>query len=187
MPNLKSFQDYCQFYGITHYADRESYRSINTLWSFIHRCITRNKLAFPNYETFMDYLFQCHDTATNQYKFTYWFIIREFQRYQLNAELFAMESKTFMTRLKGYSHSRGCKNLKDLKTNCTAFLKRMRIGDNVDEDTRDFIIMARYVCDYLEQTPDGSPPVIPAYLFVSATTPSATIPSAPLPLHSGVI
>ena len=170
MPNLKSFQDYCQFYDITHYADRQSYRRINSLWSLIHNEIKRSKLAFPNYESFMDYLIHCHNTVENKYKFTYWAIIREFQRYQINAEIFATEYTQFMNRLKGYSLSRGCKNLIQLKNNCTIFLKHMRVGEKVDEDTRDFIIMSRYICDYLEQTPDGSPPEIPADLFASIKT-----------------
>ena len=162
---LQSFQDYCRHFDIYHYADRETYKNINALWALIRKRIERLHLVFPNYETFIDYLTNTYNTVPNKYKFMYWTIIREFQRFQVNMDEFVQNYKPLMVRLKGYSHARECKNMDELKKECSHFLKRMRIGDNTDEDTRDFIIMARYICDYLEMTPDNSPAEIPVDLF----------------------
>ena len=157
------FQDYCRYYKITHYADRKTYEKINWLWAFVHKRIKQKKLLFPNYDSLMDYLMDTHDAVPDNYKFLYQSVIREFKSFQFKYDEFIDNYKAYMTRLKGYAHNRKSKNLDELKQECINYLKRMRLGDNANEETRDFIIMAAYICDYLTITPED----IPSDLFVS--------------------
>ena len=157
------FQDYCRYYKITHYADRKTYEKLNWVWAFVHKRIHRKKLTFPNYDNFMDYLIDTADSVPDKYKFLYQSVIREFKSFQFKYDEFIDNYKVYMTRLKGYAHHRKSKNLEELKNECINFLKRMRVGNNTDEETRDFIIMATYICDYLAISPEE----IPSDLFAT--------------------
>jgi CRISPR/Cas system CSM-associated protein Csm2 small subunit len=162
--NDSSFQDYCKYFDIRHYGDRKTYENINWLWKFISNNINYQKIL--DYNDLIDVLIQCHTNAANNRKVYYQSIIMEFQAFQNKYEEYIANYSNLMTRLKGYSHHRKCKNLDELKQECSHFLKRMRLGDNVDEETREFIIIARYICDYLEITPED----IPSDFFITTTT-----------------
>lgn len=154
------FEDFCAFYGVRHYADKRTYDSINSIWKIIHKKMQKDQLLFPNYELFMNYLRDEHDTVESKYKFIYWYVINEFTKYQINIEQYAENSKKYNIRLVGYSKINKCSNMRELKLSLTARIKRLKIDGNdfKMEQKRDFLITARYICDYLEDFPEDIPP-----------------------------
>lgn len=166
-----TFEEFCTFYSVNHYADRASYQKINVIWAVIYKKLA--PLGIPvNYNALMDYLQEEHERVPSTQKFLYYTILREFQRFQINAEIFAEKYKDYMARLRGYSHARKCQDMATLKRELKGYLKRMKVSDDhatdktigvsigkqgVPTETRDFIIMARYICDYLEITSDEIP------------------------------
>jgi hypothetical protein len=147
------FQDFCKLAGINHYADSKTYESINIIWKIIYDKIDPLRLPHQlNYESIMNYLNLEYTRAQPSYRYIYYSIIQEFQKYQINAELFAAKYTEYMGRLKGYSRSRRCYDINHLKSELDEYLKKMKVdNDHVRASTRDFIIMSRYICDYLEE------------------------------------
>jgi len=178
------FKCICAFYGIHHYADEESYKSINSVFNILLK--TNNTLLeSKNYDELIYKLEYSYEQVKPKYKFIYQYIYNEFNKYQIYAKNYFENSKEFNIRLIGYSRSRGCTNMKQLKKKLDKNLKTIKLKenliaktDNSSEDTfngfiaahvnefekrRDFIITARYVCDFLEETPD----FIPKNLFIN--------------------
>ena len=154
-----TFEDFCKFYGIRHYADKRTYDSINSIWNIIHKKMQKDQFLFTNYELFMNYLHNVHDTIESKYKFSYWYIINEFTKYKINIELYFQNFKNYNKRLIGYSKNNKCRNIRELKLSLTARIKRLKI-DGTDfemEQKYDFLIMVRYICDYLQDFPDDIP------------------------------
>ena len=113
----------------------------------------------------MNYLNEEHDTAQPEFKFIHCYIINEFYNYQTNMNLYFQNFKDYNKRLIGYSKNNNCYNMQTLKQSLNGRIKRIKADKNNDdmENTRKFLIMARYVCDYLEDFPED----IPTELFIS--------------------
>jgi hypothetical protein len=159
MDKPDTFQDFCAVIGIKHYADTKTYENINFVWKIIHSRLEKQGVSFKiNYESFVNYLKVECAKAVNTEKYFYNYILQEIQRYQSNAEIFGANYPNYMLRLKGYSKSRKCENMNKLKYELDRYLKRVKFNsEHVKENTREFIIMARYICDYLEETPEDIP------------------------------
>lgn len=158
--NPVTFQDFCKIIGIRHYADSKTYEKINFIWSIIYKEIEKKNVLpyLLNYGSLVNYLnIEYSKVDTNQV-YTYYYILQEFQRYQINAEIFAANYAEFMGRFKGYVKARKCESMNKLKEELDRYLARMKVDrEHVSENTRDFIIMARYICDYLEEYPSDIP------------------------------
>ena len=113
----------------------------------------------------MNYLNEEHDTAQPEFKFIHCYIINEFYNYQTNMNLYFQNFKDYNKRLIGYSKNNNCYNMQELKKSLNGRIKRIKADKNNDdmENTRKFLIMARYVCDYLADFPED----IPTELFNS--------------------
>jgi hypothetical protein len=153
------FEEYCNFYGIRHYGDKKTYYDINLLWMLVHDKMNAKQLQFSNYELLINYLQTEFENAQTEYKFIYWYVINQFNKYQSNADIYFQNFKEYNKRIIGYSKSRNCNNMKQLKQILESNIKRLKTNVNNDdeENKRQFIIMARYICDYLEESPDDVP------------------------------
>ena len=154
-----TFQDFCNFYGVHHYGDKKTYTNINSIWKPIHKTIQKKQLLFPNFEQLINYLNTEYTNSQPEYKFMHWYIINEFHKYQVNFELYFKNLQNYNKRLIGYSKARNCHNMKELKLSLTEKIKRIKTDgtDNNLENKREFLIMARYICDYLEDFPEDMP------------------------------
>ena len=153
------FEDFCNFYGVRHYGDKKTYSNINSIWKLIHKTMKTKQLLFPNIEQLINYLNTEHDVAPPKFKFIHWYIINEFNKYQTNINLYFQNFKNYNKRLIGYSKSRKCNNMQALKMNLNGSIKRIKTDGTDDnmENKREFLIMARYICDYLEDFPEDVP------------------------------
>jgi len=164
------FEDFCNFYGIRHYGDKKTYTNINSIWKLIYKTMQNKQLLFPNFELLINYLNAEHDAAEPKFKFIHWYIINEFHKYQTNINLYFENFKDYNKRLIGYSKSRKCHNMHILKISLNGSIKRIKTdgtdgADDNMESKREFLIMARYICDYLEDFPEE----IPTELFNSTS------------------
>ena len=159
------FKEFCNFYGVRHYGDKQTYNKINSIWKLIHKKIQINQLLFPNFEMFINYLKAEHDTAQPKFKFIHWYIINEFYKYQANVELYFQNLKVYNKRLIGYSNINNCHNMNELKQSLHGKLKRIKtdVKDDTMKNKSEFLIMESYICDYLEDFPEE----IPTELFIS--------------------
>ena len=159
-----SFEEFCKFYGIHHYGDKKTYERINSVCKLVYKKMQEEHLLFPNFEMLIDYLHQEHEAAPVKYKFIYWYAIEQFYAYQTNAMLYAENYKEYNIRMIGFSRHHKCHTMRELKQCLDETLKRLKTNpnDEVKEKRRQFIIMARYICDYLEEYPDE----IPKDLFI---------------------
>lgn len=155
-----TFEDFCEFYDIRHYGDRQTYNSINSIWKSIYKKMQKHQVLFPNYALFMNYLQNEHDKVESKYKFIHWYVINEFHRYHSNIKLYFQNFKNYNKRLVGYSKINNCQNIQELKLNLSERIKRIKYIDTNNEsmvNKRDFLILARYICDYLEDFPEEIP------------------------------
>lgn len=156
-----TFEDFCNFYKVRHYSDKKTYNNINSIWKLIYKYknMQKKKLLFPNFEMFINYLKDEYETAEPKYKFIYWYIINEFYKYQTNANLYFQNLKDYNKRLIGYSKSRNCQNMPELKQRLKENLKRIKADreDYIIDEKRTFLIMSCYICDYLEDFPEEIP------------------------------
>jgi hypothetical protein len=152
------FQDFCKFYNIYHYGNQQTYKNINYFWEPIYNKMRNKGLLFPSYDLFINYLREEYEKADNLHKFSYQYIINHFYDFQIKYEIFINNYNSYMNRLQIYSKIHKCKNIKELKCVLERFIKRIIIGnEKVNEDKLEFAIMARYICDYLECTPEDIP------------------------------
>ncbi len=158
MSSYGSFEDFCKSNGIRHYGDDKTYSGIESMWKRLCEIMQGKQGSFTNSEQLISYIITEHDIADSN-KYIYWYIINEFDKYRANAELYSENFKDYNKRLVGYSRSRGCKNMNDLKKSLSDSIKKMKTdGANTKlERRRDFLIMARYICDYLEDFPEDIP------------------------------
>jgi len=169
MTNLPiKFEEFCNFYGVRHYGDKKTYSNINFIWKLIHKKIQKKQIFFPNFELLINYLNTEHDAAKPKFKFIHWYIINEFHKYQTNINIYFENFKDYNKRLIGYSKSRNCHNMQELKMSLYGSIKRLKTDgtDGTDdklENKREFLIMARYICDYYDDFPED----IPKELFIS--------------------
>lgn len=154
-----TFEDFCNFYGVRHYGDTKTYNNINSMWKLIHKKMRHQQLLFHNFELFINYLNVEHDTAEPKFKFIHWYIINEFNKYQTNVNIYFQNLKDYNKRLIGYSKIRNCHNMQELKQVLNGNIKRIKADTNDDDmdRKRKFLIMARYICDYLEDFPEDIP------------------------------
>lgn len=154
-----TFEEFCSFYGIRHYGDRQTYNSINSIWKLIYKKMQKHQVLFPNFELFMNYLRDEHDAVEPKFKFIHWYVINEFHRYKTYVELYFQNFKNYNKRLIGYSRSNKCQNMRELKLSLSGRIKRIKV-DTLDDsmvNKREFLILARYICDYLEDFPEDIP------------------------------
>jgi hypothetical protein len=153
------FQDFCKFYKIRHYGNKQTYNNINSIWKLIHKKMQTQNLLFPNFEMFINYLKVEHDSSQPKFKFIHWYIINEFYKYQANVELYFQNFQNYNKRLIGYSNSNNCHNMRELKQSLHGRIKRIKadIIDDTMKNKSEFLIMARYICDYLEDFPEEIP------------------------------
>ena len=154
-----TFEDFCNFYGVRHYGDKQTYNNINSIWKLIYKKMRNKQLLFPTFELFINYLNAEHDTAQPKIKFIHWYIINEFYKYQTNVHLYFQNVRDYNKRLIGYSKSRNCHNMQDLKVILNGSIKRIKADkhDVDNERKREFLIISRYICDYLEDFPEETP------------------------------
>jgi hypothetical protein len=152
------FEEYCNFYGVCHYGDKKTYNSINSIWKLIHKNM-QQQLIFPNFELFINYLQTEHDNALPNFKFIHSYVINQFNKYQSNAIIYYSNFKEYNKRLIGYSSVRKCQNMNELKKHIDSNIKRLKPDsyDKTNEEKREFLIIARYICDYLEEYPENMP------------------------------
>lgn len=153
---LITFEDFYTFYGVRHYGDKQTYNSINLIWKLIFEKINQYKIIFLNFEQLMNYLYNKYDSAEPNFRFMYWYVINEFNRYQSNVELYYQDINKYNNRLIGYCKTNKCHNLRKLKQNLDARIKKINV--NTLERTRNFLIFSRYICDYFEDFPEEIPP-----------------------------
>jgi hypothetical protein len=162
-----TFEEFSNFYGVRHYGDKKTYSNINSFWKLIYKKMQQKQLLFPNFELFMNYLNSEYDDAQPKYKFIHWYIINEFNKYQTNINIYFENFKEYNKRLTGFSKNNKCHNMIELKACLKVRIKRIKT-DGTDEQIerkRNFLMMACYICDYLEDFPEEIPPG----LFVSST------------------
>ena len=73
--------------------------------------------------------------------------------------IYFQNCKDYNKRLIGYSRNNNCPNMQELKKSLNGRIKRIKadINDETMESKRAFLIMARYICDYLEDFPKDTP------------------------------
>jgi hypothetical protein len=155
----RTFNDFCKMYGIRHYADERTYKAIESSWRLIYKKMKANGVVFSDYMELMNYLWDEHDASEPKYRFIHWYIISEFGKYQSTINQYAQHQEHYNIRLIGYAAKRTCKNIKDLQRCLNASIKRVQIDDKEPStmDARDFLLTARYICDYLQDYPEDTP------------------------------
>lgn len=151
------FEEFCNFYGVYHYGAKHTYNNINTIWKMINKKMQKHQLLFPNFELFINYLKEEYETVQAEYKFIHLYIINEFNKYQINAEKYFQNFNNYNKRLIGYSKKNNCRNMNDLKQSLNGRIKRIKYDSNDDDDKEsknEFLVIARYICDYIEEFPE---------------------------------
>lgn len=155
-----TFKYYCKKLNIIHYSTRGKYLEIEKHWELIFQEIKKNNINITDYHQLIDYLQQQYHSIDYTKKFCYENIIRELSNYSRLAVEFSANMKNYIYRLKAYAKHRNCTTMEEIKHELDSVMKRFSVS--IDEnskntyDTQEWLIISRYICDYLEYD-DGQP------------------------------
>jgi hypothetical protein len=117
-----------------------------------------NNIKFDTFNDIITYLYQTMNSVSLSKKFNYEYIIRELTNYGSLANEFASNYKDYIRRLQIYAKTRNCNNMEELKKELTHYLNRYVVEveyadkDNKnDYEKQDWLIISRYICDFLEE------------------------------------
>ena len=117
-----------------------------------------NNINFDTFDEIITYLYQTVNSVSPSQKFNYEYIIQELTNYSRLANEFASNYKDYIRRLQIYAKTRKCNNMEELKKELTHYLNRYVVEieyadkDNKnDYEKQDWLIISRYICDFLEE------------------------------------
>jgi hypothetical protein len=153
-----TFKYYCKKLKITHYATRGKYIDIENQWHLLYKDmivdIQKNNLNIQSYTDLITYLHSKYITVSINKKFRYEYILRELNNYSLMMQEFISNAKQYIIRLKNYANARKCSNMQEVKNELEHFMNRFIVDINENSkntyETQDWLIISRYVCDFLE-------------------------------------
>lgn len=154
-----SFKEYCKKLNIIHHSTRGKYKDIEKQWKLIYPEMlvdmqTQN-IVITNGMELISYIQEKYNTVPYTERFQYEYIFQELTKYPTLAKEFNSHYKKYMTRLKGYAKARNCTTVNEIKVELDNYLSQFRV--NADEnskhnyETQDWLIMSRYICDFLEE------------------------------------
>jgi len=153
-----TFKYYCKKLKITHYATRGKYIDIESQWNLLYKDmivdIERGNIKIQSYFDLITYLQDKYTTVPYTKKFRYEYIIRELNNYSLMLQEFASNFKHYIKRLKSYAINRNCSDMEQVKNELEHFMNRFAV--DVSENSKntyelqDWLIISRYICDFLE-------------------------------------
>ena len=159
--NDTSFSSFCNSIGVIYYTTKGKYFTTNLIWNQICSDRQSNDIRLETFDEAMIYLNQKLDIMPPSKKFIYEYIIRELNNYGNMSEKFASNYNNYIRRLKSYAKKRKCKNMYELKQELTHYLRRYVVDvEYVDRDNKDnkndyvkqdWLIISRYICDFLEE------------------------------------
>jgi hypothetical protein len=162
-----TFKYYCKKLKITHYATRGKYIDIENQWHLLYKDmivdIKKNNLNIQSYTDLITYLHSKYITVSINKKFRYEYILRELNNYSLMMQEFISNAKQYIIRLKNYAKARNCSNMQEVKNELEHFMNRFIVDINENSkntyETQDWLIISRYVCDFLEYDDGITEPV----------------------------
>ena len=156
---IPTFKEYCKQLNIIHHSTRGKYKDIEKQWTLVYRDmsidIQTQNIVITNGMQLISYIQEKYNTVPYTNKFQYEYIFQELTNYPRLAKEFNSNYKKYMTRLKGYAKARNCTTITEVKVELDNYLSQFRV--NVDEnskhnyETQDWLIMSRYICDFLEE------------------------------------
>jgi len=154
----KYFKSFCKKIGVIHYSTKGKYKTIDSLWKPIYQEMQTDGIQLNTFDETISYLLQKLDTIPFSKKFVYEYIIRELHNYSNMSKEFASNYKDYIKRLKCYAKGRKCANMEELKKELTYYLGKYvveveyeNIDNNNDYKKQDWLIISRYICDFLEE------------------------------------
>ena len=161
-----TFKYYCKKLNITHYATRGKYLYIEKQWNLIYNDMVNDirlhNITINSYLDLVSYLQKKYKMVHYTKRFQYEYILRELNNYTTMGQEFASKSKDYITRLRCYAKARECNTITEVKAELDHFLGRFIV--DVDEnskntyDTQEWLIISRYICDFLEYDDGFSEP-----------------------------
>jgi hypothetical protein len=152
------FRSFCKNIGVIHYSTKQKYEKIDFIWKSIYQEIQINNIHLNTFDETMSYLTTKINRTPLSKKFSYEYIMRELNNYTQMSLTFASSPKDYIRRLQIYAKSRRCTNMEELKKELTHYLSRyvveVEYGDKDnknDYEKQDWLIISRYICDYLEE------------------------------------
>lgn len=154
----RGFRSFCKRIGVIHYSTKQKYEKIDLIWNPIYQEIQSNNIHLNTFDETMSYLTTKINRAPLSKKFIYEYIMRELNNYSQMSLTFASSPKDYIRRLQIYAKSRKCTNMEELKKELIHYLSRyvveVEYGDKDnknDYEKQDWLIISRYICDYLEE------------------------------------
>jgi hypothetical protein len=183
IPNLKSqelpnvlnfnykkkgtFKYYCKKLNIIHYSTRGKYIYIEKQWSLIYQDMLidmkEKNIKIESYLDLIKYLHEKCKSISNKKIFRYEYILRELYNYSRMGQEFSSNFDNYIKRLKSYAKHRNCKDMQSLKNELNNFLNRFIVDTDEKSkntyETQDWLIISRYICDFLEYDDGISEPI----------------------------